>query len=822
FDFPFELLYHSAFLVPRKIHLVRQVSAYAHKKEPEPQNRALKILFVACSPQGVSVLDFEEEEEAIFDITRNLPVDMDVEDTGSLKGLETQLEYNEYDIIHLTGHADIDEEGPYFCMETEEGFKDKVRPAQLWKILKKGASSPRLLFLSGCRTGQTPRAAFSFAHSLVAEHGPPVVGWGLPVSDPAAIEAAKKLYHELGRGKSITDAVFSARQELFENKQPDWSLLRLFCDGTPLNIPVVKKGQKKKVKPRDIQYVYLEKSRVIVLKRGFVGRRRQIQAGIKCLKSDEDKIGLLLYGTGGLGKSCLAGKFCERFKDHTLVIVHGELTTMTLLDALEDAFIRAEDEKGQEILKESKEIPFKIRRLCSSVFKERNYLILLDDFEKNLKGVEEGNIIVSDEAAPILAVLLQYLWYAGKMTQIIMTSRYQFPFTVDGEDLLHQLALIGLTSFRGADERKKVADLTCIDEYPKKKVRMKLIEAGRGNPRLMEALNSLVETEQTLDAESLLNEVRGKQDEFVQKLLLRKILKRQSEDFQRIIQYSAVYRLPVTKDGIENVCKKVEHWNEFLGLAVRLSLVEEGSRGDKSYYQVTPLLREEVFVILEESEEKMCHQAAVEYYQKVILTDKGYESDYGFELIDHALKCGDNEAAVDEGGRLLPYLRNILAYEAALYEGWYIYSQIAGIKKDKRYSRFLFELGWILEDVGKLREAVGCYKQALSIDKEVYGERHPAVATDLNNLGGAWDALGDAKKAITYYEQALSIDKEVYGERHPSVATRLNNLGMAWDALGDAKKATEYIQQAHDIFQEFYGDHHPHTKITKEWLDNLK
>ncbi|MBU7009360.1 MAG: hypothetical protein HXS46_01620, partial [Theionarchaea archaeon] len=48
FDFPFELLYHSAFLVPRKIHLVRQVSAYAHKKEPEPQNRALKILFVAC------------------------------------------------------------------------------------------------------------------------------------------------------------------------------------------------------------------------------------------------------------------------------------------------------------------------------------------------------------------------------------------------------------------------------------------------------------------------------------------------------------------------------------------------------------------------------------------------------------------------------------------------------------------------------------------------------------------------------------------------------------------------------------------------------
>ncbi len=70
------------------------------------------------------------------------------------------------------------------------------------------------------------------------------------------------------------------------------------------------------------------------------------------------------------------------------------------------------------------------------------------------------------------------------------------------------------------------------------------------------------------------------------------------------------------------------------------------------------------------------------------------------------------------------------------------------------------------------------------------------MAISLNNIGGAWHALRDAKKAISYFEQALSIDKEVYGERHPNVAIRLNNVGGAWRVLGDSKKAISYFEQA--------------------------
>jgi tetratricopeptide (TPR) repeat protein len=863
-DLPFELLYSSTFLVPKKIHLIRRISHYGHKKPFTPSARALKILFMACSPVDVSpVLDFEKEEESIFEITKNLPVDMDVEDTGSVQGLKECLEYEKYDIIHLTGHADIDGVGPFLCMEDEQGYKTRVRPSELWKILNTGTALPRVIFLSGCRTGQNLQAAFSFAHYLVAEHGPPVVGWGLPVVDPAAQKAAETLYHELGRGKSIADAVFSARHLLFEEKWPDWSLLRLFTDGTSLTLPLVEEGQKKTVKPREMVYTYLRESEVKVLQKGFVGRRRQIQRGIKSLKGDESKVGVLLYGTGGLGKSCLAGKLCERAKGHTLVVVHGFVNTVTVLEALKDAFIRANDGEGLKILELPEELPEKIRRLCSSSFQKKNYLIVLDDFEKNLDNVEHGMPAVSAEAAPLLEALLHYLVYAGKMSQVIITSRYTFSL-IREEDLVEKrLELIGLTSFQGADVRKKVSELEKIKDYPDTDVRQKLIEAGRGNPRLMDALNSLLEVEETLDVDLLLEKVQGKQEEFVQELLLREILKRQSVEVQTSLQYSSVYRLPVMREGIELVCNRIGNWDS-VKLAVRLSLMEKDNRKGHNYYWVTPLLREELFAECGENEKKVCHKDAVEYYRRALSLSEEYEPDCGFELIDHALKCGMDEAAVEEGGRLLSYLRHILAYREALYEGGYILSHVEELKRNKTVSTFLFELGWILDDTGNPEKAIECYEKALSIGREVYGERHPAVATDLNNLGSAWDSLGDPKKAIEYYEKALSIGREVYGERHPAVATDLNNLGLAWDSLGDPKKAIEYyekalsigrevygerhpavatrlnnlglawdslgypkkaieyIQQAYDIFLEFFGDEHPHTRTAKESLDYLK
>lgn len=65
-----------------------------------------------------------------------------------------------------------------------------------------------------------------------------------------------------------------------------------------------------------------------MLAQGFVGRRRQFQTSLGALKQDVDKVGVLLLGTGGLGKSCLAGKICDSLgcgREETAVEKAGEL-----------------------------------------------------------------------------------------------------------------------------------------------------------------------------------------------------------------------------------------------------------------------------------------------------------------------------------------------------------------------------------------------------------------------------------------------------------------------------------------------------------------
>ena len=277
-DWPFELLARdNLFLLPQRMHLVRCISDWGSEKKTPPKNRPLKLLFMACSAWDVQPeLDFEKEEETIFQVTEPLAVNMEVEDSGSLEGLRQQLEQDEYDVVHLSGHADIDKHGhPFFIMEDEIGRRQDVLPGELWKeaLIE---NPPRLLFLSGCRTGETPQtgAAVSFARVLVENHQvPAVLGWGRSVSDQQATIAEKMIYKELSRGRSILEAIKRARDELVNNfpgiSYPAWPLLRLFSSGVPLSA-IVTMGQKKRPQPRRMKHIYLKQSQVQVLEEGFV------------------------------------------------------------------------------------------------------------------------------------------------------------------------------------------------------------------------------------------------------------------------------------------------------------------------------------------------------------------------------------------------------------------------------------------------------------------------------------------------------------------------------------------------------------------------
>jgi hypothetical protein len=597
-DLPFELLaYQGEFLLLKHVHLVRRVSDRGIEKRVSSKNRPLRLLFMACSPKKkiIEEPNYNREEEAILRITEDLPVEVDVEESGSMGGLRRRLMHYYYDVIYLAGHAYIDGNGlPFFQMEDEFGGDNRVYLENLWD----GAlidNPPRLVFLSGCRTGQ----GASFARFLVENYKvPAVLGWGRSVKDSQANHAGQIIFYELSRGRSILQAVQRARYEMLrtfrEVSQPAWPLLRLYCDGTPLKA-IVKKEQRAKPKPRLMTHVYLEYSRVKVLKEGFVGRRRQLQISLQALKEDMEKVGVLLLGAGGLGKTCLAGKICEGFPGVPVIVLQGKLDEISLGMALKKAFRNNGDKEGLQILARKMGMTEKLAALCAGSFKERSCILLLDGFQQNLEGSALGRPgHLQPEAAPLLYTLLCSLRHALKRTHLVITSRCPFILTHNQyRDLVQKrLQPVWLTSFNLSEQRKKIRQLKNIWKLEDLELRSLLREAGAGNPLLMEWLDDLTGQIPAKEKERLQAESENTREDFIRHLGIRELYGQAEETLKRFLKGLIIYDKLIPEAQIPQIEKetKTKDGKALLQEGMRLNLVEYDQA--QNGYSLTPLLRD--------------------------------------------------------------------------------------------------------------------------------------------------------------------------------------------------------------------------------------
>lgn len=154
-------------------------------------------------------------------------------------------------------------------------------------------------------------------------------------------------------------------------------------------------------------------------------------------------------------------------------------------------------------------------------------------------------------------------------------------------------------------------------------------------------------------------------------------------------------------------------------------------------------------------------------------------------------------------------------------------------------------------------------KQALAIDRRLFGEQHPAVVQELNNLGAIEESRGDYFAAEAYYRQALAITEAWYGTDHPetaanltalaqelsyekrdqdaqplleralaiqkrvngpvtaTVATTLNLLGMLAYNRDDYQAARAYFTEAMESWKQLYGDQHQSVAVAYSNLGSV-
>jgi tetratricopeptide (TPR) repeat protein len=132
-----------------------------------------------------------------------------------------------------------------------------------------------------------------------------------------------------------------------------------------------------------------------------------------------------------------------------------------------------------------------------------------------------------------------------------------------------------------------------------------------------------------------------------------------------------------------------------------------------------------------------------------------------------------------------------------------------GTTDRKLFADILNDLGYVLGELGEARKALEFEKQALKMRRDLFGEKHPDVATSLNNVGTTYGQLGEHHKSLELKQRALEVRRELFGEKHPDVAQSLNNVGYSHGELGEYRIALEFQEMAIEMYRELFGEKHP-------------
>ena len=807
---PWELLCDAAFLCANPLRPVTPMRRVrSTHSQADRENRPLRVLLMACSAEGVEpVLDFEHEERLILQATEDQPIELVVEESGSLGGLTQRIASQEagyYDIMHLTGHASIRDGRPCFIMEDDIGQPVFATAANIAGAFQ--GRWPRLVFLSGCRTGEAiDRGVLpSLCEQIVEVGAPAVLGWALPVGDQSASVVAAHLYGSLAIGQRIDEAVARARARLVEEESPDWHLLRLYTDATPLTPPVTALEEPGRLTVRvrhaDVEFIDAGSKSEVCPRELFVGRRRAIQRCLRILRARQGQPdyhdGVVLTGMGGLGKSSLAARLCERMTRHRRTVCVGLVDETGFLNVLQR---HLDDSQAVAVLNEP-DVPLdlRLRRLLSlQDLQTSPVLFVFDDFEHNLDDSADGSKVLKPAALDVLTVLLDAVRRSGSACRVLITCRHNFP--VPDSAKLH---VEPLESMRGADLQKELALLPALD--PKadtdEALRDRAIKLADGNPRLLKRLDKVLQDKAT-DHDAIFAAMDAVAEEFREEVFLRVLLDQQTEECRRLLALLSLVGLPIDRSAVEAIADDTPV-DPHLARAGDLGLVESavgGQAGERHYFVsglLDPLLEPELTA---DQRTKACQRAARHLHRVWCQDSEEVQLDQALEVHRLAILAGEKDIAVEIGAAVSSSWINRNRYR----EAQLLCQVTLALGEDCRILHNLARAEQVLGNAGARqhfeRALAQCPRAEPDTAPQILGER----AAIIHNLAGLSAYQGDLLKAMELWQQSIEI-KEQIGDVSGRAAT-LQNMGHFIAHRGDVEKAMELWQQSMELMEQIGED----------------
>ncbi len=389
----------------------------------------LRIFFMACAPRDQPELNYEQEEESLFQAIGNaINVVINSGDMGSFEELREHINEFKPHIIHLNGHGEVKEDGlGYFAFEDERGNADIRSSLEIRQKLFAG-SSVQCAFISGCQSGKAPpiEALGGICQGLVGEEIPLAIGWAASISDNIAIQFAATFYNTLATGqpvdRALTQARLSIKKLCEEQSDPSWTLpvlysatsQRLLFDPSMRPVTMQRKSMVQRPLP-GMTEGYAKQ---------FIGRRRELQELLPALREGSLQA-VIITGLGGTGKSTLATRLARKLEADGFILIPVPssrdipLNTTRLMQKCIDVFLDAGLHDAYSILRDDR-IPLNDRlRYIITVLNKNRFLLVLDNFEANIN--ESTREILDPEIAGFYNHIISNL--SGE-SRAIVTSRY--------------------------------------------------------------------------------------------------------------------------------------------------------------------------------------------------------------------------------------------------------------------------------------------------------------------------------------------------------------------------------------------------------------
>jgi tetratricopeptide (TPR) repeat protein len=129
------------------------------------------------------------------------------------------------------------------------------------------------------------------------------------------------------------------------------------------------------------------------------------------------------------------------------------------------------------------------------------------------------------------------------------------------------------------------------------------------------------------------------------------------------------------------------------------------------------------------------------------------------------------------------------------------------------------QLGGVLQEAGKLEDALLHFESAVSLNFKVFGGVHKRTLMSMNDLASLFYEMGRLEKALPLY---VTANRELLGVRHGDYLAVLFNLAQLLMDQGELLKAEHLFAEACQTAEEVLGPDHPSTLMYKASFKEVK